>query len=94
VDRSRFDIELLDDEDPFEIDSQRAHLAKHAGLDADDVREVWASDPLFLPSPSRWTGGLAYGCRGTWGGAGRSACARIDLEEMQARGYLRGRPRA
>jgi hypothetical protein len=50
VDRDRFDIELLDEEDPFEIDSQRFHLAKHTMMDPDDIREVWASDPLFYPA--------------------------------------------
>jgi hypothetical protein len=52
VDRKRFDIELLDDKDPFEFDDdwQRFHLAKHGGRDASDVREVWASDPLFYPA--------------------------------------------
>lgn len=52
MDRKRFDIELLDDKDPFEFDDdwQRFHLAKHGGLDASDVREVWASDPLFYPA--------------------------------------------
>jgi len=58
VDRLRFDIELFDDEDPFEIDCQRIHLAKHMRLDADDVREVWASHPLFYPAhpdgPADW----------------------------------------
>jgi hypothetical protein len=52
VDRERFDIELLDDKDPFEFDDdwQRFHLAKHGGLDSNDVREVWASDPIFYPA--------------------------------------------
>jgi hypothetical protein len=51
-DRDRFDIEFLDDDDPFEFedDWQRFHLVKHAMLDSDDVREVWASDPLFYPA--------------------------------------------
>ncbi len=31
------DIDVLDDEDPFEIDDQAAHLFKHAGLGVDDV---------------------------------------------------------
>ena len=52
MDRQRFDIELLNDKDPFEFDDdwQRFHLAKHGGLDSNDVREVWASDPLFYPA--------------------------------------------
>jgi len=50
------DIDVLDDEDPFEIDDQAAHLFKHAGLGVDDVYEVWRSDPLFYPAkpPAHW----------------------------------------
>lgn len=52
MDRKRFDIELLDDRDPFEFDDdwQRFHLAKHGGLDASDVREGVGQRPAFLPS--------------------------------------------
>lgn len=32
VDEQRFDPDLLDEEDPFEIDSQAAHLFKHPHL--------------------------------------------------------------
>jgi hypothetical protein len=51
-----FDLELLDDADPFEIDVQAAHLFKHPHLGLDDVREVWANDPLFYPAkpPAHW----------------------------------------
>jgi hypothetical protein len=51
-----FDIEILDDEDPFEIDSQAAHPFKHAPFGIDDVFEVWQSDPLFYPAvpPAHW----------------------------------------
>ncbi|MBA4248112.1 MAG: hypothetical protein C0444_07440 [Microbacterium sp.] len=46
----RFDLELLRDEWPFEIDTQVAHLFKHPYLGVDDIAEVWASDPLFYPA--------------------------------------------
>lgn len=45
-----FDIDELDDEDPFEDDDQAAHLFKHAPLGLADVYEVWTSDPLFYPA--------------------------------------------
>ena len=50
------DIDLLDDEDPFEIDDQAAHLFKHPGLGIADVYELWRSDPLFYPAkpPAHW----------------------------------------
>jgi hypothetical protein len=50
------DLDLLDEDDPFEIDEQRAHLFKHAGLGIDDIYDVWRSDPLFYPSksPAHW----------------------------------------
>lgn len=35
-----FDIDLLDEVDPFEIDTQAAHLFKHTPLGVDDVFEV------------------------------------------------------
>jgi hypothetical protein len=52
----RFDIVLLDDEDPVEVDEQAAHLFKHAALGIDDVYDVWRSEPLFYParSPAHW----------------------------------------
>lgn len=52
----RFDFDLLDDEDPFEIDEQAAHLFKHAGLGIDDIYEVWRSEPLFYAAkpPAHW----------------------------------------
>jgi hypothetical protein len=52
----RFDLDLLDDEDPFEIDVQAAHLFKHPYLGIDDIHDVWASDPLFYPAkpPAHW----------------------------------------
>jgi len=50
------DIDLLDDEDPFEIDDQAPHLFKHPGLGIADVYELWRSDPLFYPAkpPAHW----------------------------------------
>lgn len=54
----RFDLDLLDDEEPFEIDRQAAHLFKHAELGIEDVWEVWRADPLFYPAkplaPGSW----------------------------------------
>lgn len=51
-----FNLDLLDDEDPFEIDAQAAHLFKHPRLGIEDVRDVWASDPMFYPAkpPAHW----------------------------------------
>jgi hypothetical protein len=52
----RFDLDLLDKEDPFEIDTQAAHLFKHPHFGIDDIDDVWASDPLFYPAkpPAHW----------------------------------------
>ena len=49
-------MDLLDPDDPFEIDVQRAHLSKHVGLGVDDVHEVWRSDPFFYQAqpPADW----------------------------------------
>lgn len=44
MDGERFDPGLLDEEDPFDIDSQAAHLFKHPHLGIDDIDDVWASD--------------------------------------------------
>ncbi|KAA0232048.1 MAG: hypothetical protein EDR02_18760 [Actinobacteria bacterium] len=54
--RDLLDIDLLAEDDPFEIDDQAAHLFKHAPLGIDDVAEVWESDPLFYPAkpPADW----------------------------------------
>ena len=51
-----FDLELLDDTDPFDIDTQSAHLFKHPYRSIDDIREVWSADPLFYPAkpPAHW----------------------------------------
>jgi hypothetical protein len=49
------DIDLLDADDPFEIDRQAALLFKHPHLGIDDVHDV-RSDPLFYPAkpPAHW----------------------------------------
>ncbi|HEY8525853.1 MAG TPA: hypothetical protein VIL48_12855 [Acidimicrobiales bacterium] len=49
-------VDALDADDPFEVDDQAAHPFKHPHLGLDDVREVWASDPLFYPArpPAHW----------------------------------------
>jgi hypothetical protein len=51
-----FDLDQLDDNDPFEIDSQAAHLFKHAGLGIEGIQDVWRSDLLFYPAkpPADW----------------------------------------
>lgn len=51
-----FDLDLLDDDDPFEVDAQSAHLFKHPRLGLADIREMWVSDPLFYPArpPAHW----------------------------------------
>jgi hypothetical protein len=57
---------LPDEEDPFEIDTEAAHLFKHPHLGIDDI---WASDPLFYPAkpPAHWLmcaeAGIASACR-------------------------------
>lgn len=52
----RFDPQLLDDEDPFEIDDQLAHLFKHEALGVADIYEAWEQSPLFYPAvqPAHW----------------------------------------
>jgi hypothetical protein len=39
-------------EDPFEIDAQAAHLFKHQRLGIEDIREVWACDPMLRSNHS------------------------------------------
>jgi hypothetical protein len=49
--RVRLDLDLLDDEDPFEIDADnRPHLFKHAHYGTDDLLDIYASEPIFLPA--------------------------------------------
>ena len=52
----RFDPNLLDDDWPFEIDHQVSHLFKHPHLGMVDIRDMWASEPLFYPAkpPAHW----------------------------------------
>jgi hypothetical protein len=56
TDDEPFDIDALDEFDPFEIDRQAAHLFKHHALGIDDIYEIWNSDPLFYPAkpPAHW----------------------------------------
>jgi len=51
----RLDPDLLG-ENPFEVDTQVAHLFKHPHLGLEDVYEVWANDPLLYPArpPAHW----------------------------------------
>ena len=56
MDGERFDPVLLDEEDPFEMDAQAAHLFKHPHLGIDDIDDVWASDPLFYRLSLQRTG--------------------------------------
>ncbi|MFK5636085.1 hypothetical protein [Ornithinimicrobium sp. LYQ103] len=51
-----FDLDALDDTEPFEVDRQAAYLFKHLHLGLDDVMDAWSSDPLFYPvkPPARW----------------------------------------
>ncbi|WP_022923241.1 hypothetical protein [Serinicoccus marinus] len=51
-----FDLEALDEDAPFEVDQQAAHLFKHPHLGLDDVIDVWDADPMFYPAkpPAHW----------------------------------------
>jgi hypothetical protein len=51
-----FDLDQLDDSDPFEIERKAAHLFKHDPYGIDDIYEIWNSDPLFYPAipPAHW----------------------------------------
>lgn len=47
----RFDPDLLDDSNPFELDKRnRPHLFKHEVFGEDDLWDVWISDPVFIPA--------------------------------------------
>lgn len=52
----RFDLDALDEAQPFEVDRQAAHLFKHPRLGLDDVMDAWNADPLFYPAkpPAHW----------------------------------------
>ena len=60
MDRARFDPELLDEHDPFEIDDgNRPHLAKHSPHSAEDLGDAWRDpDRLFVAAtaegPADW----------------------------------------
>lgn len=60
MEHRRLDLELLDEQDPFEIDDDnRPHLLKHGPFDLDDLYDAWAFDaPLFYPAgedgPADW----------------------------------------
>ena len=41
------DIDQLDEDDPFEFDTQIAHLSKHPPFSVDDLYDVWNSNPRF-----------------------------------------------
>ena len=71
VERELFDLDALDDDYPFEIDDQAAHLFKHATFGIDDIQEVWESQPVFYPAKP--PGRLADGGRGRRFGDGRAA---------------------
>ncbi len=51
-----FDLQTLDENHPFEIDTQAAHLFKHPRMGTDVIRAVWSSDPVFYPArpPAHW----------------------------------------
>ena len=99
MDGERFDPDLLDEEDPFEIDTQAAHLFKHPHLGIDDIDDVWASDPLFYPAkpPAHWLmcGEVAAGCSwyrwlaraaGIRTAAARSAVTKHQLNSQPSTG--------
>ena len=49
--RERFNPDLLDPAEPFEIDSvNRPHLYSHAQLSEDDLWDVWLSDWRLFPA--------------------------------------------
>ncbi len=52
----RFDPDLLDEQDPFEIDARAGHLFKHPHLGIEDIEYLWTNDPLFYPAepPAYW----------------------------------------
>lgn len=90
----RFDPDLLDEEDPFEIDTQAALLFKHSHLGIDDIDDVWASDPLFYPAkpPAHWLmcGEVRPGARGAAGLLGQRGSAPLPPDRL-LRGISRAR---
>ena len=66
----RFELDLLDEDDPFEIDDQAAHLFKHPNLGVDDVwRSIGAQ---VVRTPVRAPNANAYAER--WIGTARREC--------------------
>ena len=51
-----FDLDRLDDTDPFEIDRQAAHLFKHGPYGIDDIHEIWNSDRCSIQPNHQRTG--------------------------------------
>lgn len=49
----RFAVDDLDDIEPFEVDTQAAHLFKHPGLGIEDVAEAWVSRRSTRPPRRR-----------------------------------------
>jgi hypothetical protein len=48
--RQRFDVDALNEDDPFEIDDgNRPHLFKH-GLCPADLYDLWDCDPAYFPA--------------------------------------------
>jgi hypothetical protein len=56
--KERFDLEALDPDDPFELDSGNIpHLAKHAPFTAEDAIDAWTyGEPLFYPAAEEGPG--------------------------------------
>ncbi len=44
--------DLLDEDDPFEVDDQNVHLFKHAVFGYEDALDVFRSDPIYFPDES------------------------------------------
>jgi len=56
VQRQLFDYEMLDPDDPFEIDHQRPHLFSHPGRDEADLADVWQGERIYYEAnpPADW----------------------------------------
>ena len=48
--------DLLDPDDPFEVNTQLGHLFKHGPFGLEDIYDVWWGDPVFYPAkpPADW----------------------------------------
>lgn len=74
MDRDRLDLDLLDPDDPFELDmGNLPHMHKHLvneqgrtiSVGPEDALDVFLfGDPLFYPAPRR-SSGLDHGRRGS-----------------------------